>query len=84
MEQSQPVSDYSRKKTNGGRGHTFFESPPPPGIYFFPLPLEIPEKTKLHKIVLDPLEVRRPKTKTLHILNYFFLVTLWNSTSFLI
>ena len=57
MEQSQTVLDYSRKKTNGDRGHTFFEppplTPPPPpppphplGIYFFPLPLEIQRENK--------------------------------------
>ena len=38
--------------------------------FFFFLPLEIPEKTKLnpwifHKIVLDLLEIPRPETKTL-------------------
>ena len=36
---------------------------------FLTLPLEIPDKTKLnpwifHKIVLDPLEIPRPKSKT--------------------
>ena len=63
-----------------------------PGIFhFFTLPLEIPDKTQLkpwifRKIVLDLLEVPRPKTKTpgLEILHYFFLITLGNSTSFLI
>ena len=67
---------YSRKKTNrGGKGVEDILFWKPPGIFhFFILPLEIPEKTKLqpwkfHKIVLDSL---------------FFLVTLWNSTSFLI
>ena len=68
----------------------FFENPP--GIFhFFTLPLEILDKTKLnpwifHKIVLDPLEIPRPKTKTpgnsTHII--YFLVTLGNSTLFLI
>ena len=64
---------------------------PPLGFFiFFTLPLEIPDKTKLnpwifHKIVLDPLEIPRPKTKTpLEIPHYFFLVTLGNLTSFLI
>ena len=51
----------------------FFEPAPPcpsPGIFhFFTLPIEIPDKTKLnpwifYKIVLDPLEIPRPKTKT--------------------
>ena len=55
----------------------FFEKLP--GIFhFFTLPLKIPDKTKLnpwifHKIVLDPLETPKPKTKTPE-----------NSTSFLI
>ena len=62
----------------------------PPGIFhFFTLTLKIPDKTKLsswifHNIVLDPLEVSRPKIKTPVIPHYFFLVTLGNSTSFLI
>ena len=38
-------------------------------FFFFTLPLEIPDKTRLkpwifHKIVLDPLEIPRSKTKT--------------------
>ena len=46
----------------------FFEKTP--GIFHvFTLPLEISDKTELnswifHKIVLDPLEIPRPKTKT--------------------
>ena len=64
----------------------FFENPA--GI-FFSLPLDISDKTKLHawkslKIALDPLEILRPKTKTLEIPHYFFLVTPGNSTSLLI
>ena len=66
----------------------FFENLP--GIFhFFSLPPEIPDKTKLnswlfHKIVLDPQETPRPKTKTLEISHYFLLVTVGNSTLFLI
>ena len=50
-----------------------------PGIFhFFTLPLEIPDKTKLnpwmfHKIVLDPLEISRPKTKIHGNSTLFFL-----------
>ena len=65
------------KNPNGGLRIYFFEKPLEFFI-FFTLPLEIPDKTKLnprifHKIVLDPLEILRPKTKTSG-----------NSTSFLI
>ena len=58
---------YSRKNPNGRVwGYTFLK------IFleffiFFTLPQEIPDKTKLihlHKIVLDPLEIPRPKTNT--------------------
>ena len=73
----------SRKNPNRGevlKIH-FFEKPP--GIfYFFTLTLEIPEKTKLnpwifHKIVLDPLEIPRPKTKTPGNSTLFFLGHPW-------
>ena len=58
-------------------------------LFFFTLTPEIPDRTKLNlwiflKIVLDLLEIPRQKQKTLEILSYFFLVTLGNSTSFLI
>ena len=59
----------------------FYETPP--GIFhFFTLPLEISDKTKLnpwifHKIVLDPLEISRPKTKTLGMSTLFFLGHPW-------
>ena len=58
-------SGCSRKNPNGGLRIYFFENP---GIFhFFTLPMEIPDKTKLsawifHRIVLDPLEIPRPKT----------------------
>ena len=80
----------SKRGEWGGLRIYFFEKPLEFFI-FFTLPLEIPDKTQLkpwifRKIVLDLLEVRRPKTKTpgLEILHYFFLITLGNSTSFLI
>ena len=61
-----------------------------PWNFSFTLPLEFQDKTKLHPwkfhtFLLDPLEIPRPKSKTpgwrFH---YFFLVTLGNSTPFLI
>ena len=79
---------YSGKKQTGGLRTYFIEKPP--GIFhFFILPMEIPDKTKLtpwkfHKFLLDPLEISRPKTKTLEIRLYVFLINLENSTSFLI
>ena len=89
---------FQKKKQGEGGGHRrrgvadesiLFLTPLLSGIFhFFTLPLEILEKTKLHpwkfhKILLDPLEVLRPKPKTsgnstLH----YFLVTLGNSTLF--
>ena len=56
---------------------------------FFTLPLEIPDKTMLNswifcKIVLDPWKFQGQKERPLEIPHYFFLVTLGNSTSFLI
>ena len=65
----------------GGLRIYFFEKNP--GIFhFFTLPLEIPDKTKLtpwifHKIVLDLLEIPRPKTKTLGNSTLFFLGHSW-------
>ena len=70
----------------GGRGWVglriyFLENPP--GIFhFLTLPLEIPDKTKLnprifHKIVLDPVELPRPKTKTPANSTLFFLGQPW-------
>ena len=53
-----------------GTGLRIFFCENSPGIFLFSftLPLEIPDKAKLnpfifHKIVLDPLEISRPKTK---------------------
>ena len=73
-------------KMGGWRGLRIYFCENSPGIFhFFTLPLEIPDKTKLnpwifHKIVLDPLEIPRPKTKTHGNSTLFFLVTLGNST----
>ena len=82
------VMGYCRKNPNrwGGRGRLriyFFEPPLPPGIlYFFTLPLEIPNKTKLnpwifHKIVLDSLAIPTPKAKTPGNSTLFFLGHPW-------
>ena len=57
-----------KPKLGGSWGYTFLKSSP--GIlYFFTLTLKVPGKTKFnpwifHKIVLDPLEIPRPKAKT--------------------
>ena len=68
---------FQKKLKQGSWGYTFLK--PLELFILFTLPLEIPDKTKLnpwtfHKIVLDPLEIP----------HYFSLVTLGNSTSFLI
>ena len=82
-----------QKKTKWGRGWgveniLFWKNPW--NFSFFTLPLEFQDETKLHPwkfhtFLLDLLEIPRPKSKTpgwrFH---YFFLVTLGNSTSFLI
>ena len=76
---------YSRKNPNrvegGGGVEDLFEIPP--GIFhFFTLPLEVPDKTKInhwifHKVMLDPLEIPRPKTKTPGNSTLFFLDHPW-------
>ena len=89
---------FLKKKTVGGGGrgvielgHAFMKTPLELSI-FFTLPLEIPDKTKLqpwkfHKFLL-PTSLGNSKTKNqnpwLEIPHYFFLVTLGNSTLFLI
>ena len=80
---------YSRKNPNRkGWGHNFWKKTP--GIFrFVTLPLEIPDKMKLHswklhKTVLHPLEFPRPKAKTYGIPHDFFWITPVNSTSFCI
>ena len=89
MEQPLEIGLFQKKSKQGGWG-TFLKTPL--GIFhFFTLPRGFPEKTKLnpwifHKIVLDPLEIPRPKLKTPgnSTAHYFFFVAiLGNSTSFL-
>ena len=80
---------YSRKNPNRGRGLRIYFFENPHGIFhFFTLPLKIPDKKLnpwiFHEIVLDPLEIPRPKTRTLGNYTSFFLVTLGNSALFLI
>ena len=59
---------YFKKKKTGRLTTYFFEKPA--GIFrLFTLPMEIRDKTrlhsqKLHKIMLHPSEILRPKTKT--------------------
>ena len=86
LDQTLNVLGYSRKKNRGVEDIPFSK---PLVEYFIFLPLEIPGKTKLHslkfyKIVLDPLKIPRPKPSPLEIPDYFFLVTLGNSSLFLI
>ena len=50
-----------KKQTGGLR--TYFYKKPPGTFHFFTLLLEIPDK-KAPPMVLDPLEIPRPKTKT--------------------
>ena len=58
----------AEKIQKGGIEDILFPKPPR-NFSFFTLRLEIPDKTKFnpcifHKIVLEPLEIPRPKTKT--------------------
>ena len=82
-----------KKIQTGGRGgweyRYFFEKTPEILFFYFTPVLEILDKIKLnpwifHKIVLELLEIPRPKQRSLEIPHYSFLVTLGNSTSFLI
>ena len=79
---------YSRENLNreGGLGYTFLTPPPPsPGIsHFFTLLLEKISGNKIklnpwifHKIVLDSLEIPRPKTKIPGNSTLFFLGYPW-------
>ena len=70
------VINYSRKKPNRRWLRTYF-SKDTTGIFNFFLPLEIPDKTKLHpwkihKIVLHGFEIPRPETKTPGTSAFFF------------
>ena len=90
------IMGYSRKKKQGwGVEDTLFWTSP--GIFrFLTLPLEIPDKTKLHPIARletqqnciahpqHPSENLRPKTKTPGNSTWLFLDHPWNSTLFLI
>ena len=76
------VINYSKKKpqTDGGWGHALLKTPLEFLIFF--LPLEIPDKTKLHpwkihKIVLHAFEIPRPETKTPGTSTLFFLGHPW-------
>ena len=73
-----------KKQTGEGGGglKTYFFENPPWNFSFFTLPLEIPYKAKLHpwkfhKIVLDPLKILRPKTKTPKNSTLCFLLHPW-------
>ena len=89
MEQPLEIGLF-QKKSKRGVGY-FFENSPWNFSLFYCVPQGFPEKTKLnpwifHKIVLDPLEIPRPKLKTPgnSTAHYFFFVALLgNSTSFL-
>ena len=79
-----------KSKQEGGWGLRIYCFENACGIFYFFLSLEVPGKTKFspcifHKVVLDPLEIPQgQKQRLLEISHYFFLVTLGNSTSFLI
>ena len=72
---------FQKNPNRGGLRIYFFEKVP--GIFHvLTLPLEIPDKAKLntrifHKIVLDPLEIPRPKTRTPEKSTLFFLGHPW-------
>ena len=72
------------KQTGGGAGWGDTILMPPRIFHFFTLTLhlEILDKTKhstpgYYKIMLDPLEIRRPKTETPRNSTLFFLSRLW-------
>ena len=84
---------FIKKSKQGGEGveniGTFLKKPLKFCFFYFTPVLEILDKIKLnpwifHKIVLELLEIPRPKQRSLEIPHYSFLVTLGNSTSFLI
>ena len=64
----------------------YFSENCPGTFYFFNLFQEIPDKTKLYstKLCQIPQKFQGQKQRLMEILHYFFLVTLGNSTSFLI
>ena len=83
---SHMVNGLFQKKTKQERGLKiyFSEPPPPPGIFrFVTLPLEVTEKTSFHsrkfcKIVWQPLEIPRSKTKTHGNFIWAFLEHSWS------
>ena len=87
-----PLNGLFQKKSKQGGGveDILFRNPIPPPLplhqgfflFFFTLPQEIPDKAKLnpwifHKIVLNPLEIPRSKTKTPGKSTLFFLGHPW-------
>ena len=80
------------EKNQTGRGLRIYFSENCPGIFHsFTLPLELPDKTKLsspshipHSVSQIRQKFQGQKQKPMEIPHYFFLVTLRNSTSFLI
>ena len=67
---------FQKEAKYGGQGHTSLKEHPE---FLGLLPLEIPDKTKLHpwtlqKIVLHLLEMLMPETKTSGNFTWFFLV----------
>ena len=82
------ILEKSKQEGGWGWGYTVLKMPVEFFIFF--LSLEVPGKTKFspcifHKVVLDPLEIPQgQKQRLLEITHYFFLVTLGNSTTFLI
>ena len=74
-------TNIPQKIQTGGLMIYFYENPP--GIFhFFTLPMEIPDKTKLnpsilHKLVLNHLEIPRPKTKSSGNSTLFFINHPW-------
>ena len=80
---------YSRKNPNRRVENIIFWKKTPGIFRFVTLPLEIPDKMKLHpwklhKIVLHQLEFPRPKAKTHGIPHDFFWILPVNFTSFYI
>ena len=74
-------TNIPQKIQTGGLMIYFYENPP--GIFhFFTLAMEIPDKTKLnpsilHKLVLNHLEIPRPKTKSPGNSTLFFINHPW-------
>ena len=83
------IALFQKKTKQEGGVETFFFETLSRIFMFFTLPLENPEITKLHpqklhKIVLHPSDILRPKTKTPENSTCFFLIAPRNSALFLI